>query len=87
MEKTEEIETQATHTTETTNEKDEKQSETAPIEIQDPIDPYKEFSIQRDYINMKSVEQEKLAWMKDVPKIEMSKVCWFLIGYFCHPLE
>ena len=78
MEKTKEIETQETNPDQifTSNVEEEKplHSKTTPIEEQIPIDPHKEFNIQKDYINMNSVEQEKLAWMKDVPKIELSKV-------------
>ena len=35
-----------------------------------------EFDIQKDYVNMKDVEKEKLEWMKKVPKIELDQVCF-----------
>lgn len=40
----------------------------------DEIDPYKVFGIQKDYVNMDKVEKEKLAWMKDLPKVLTRKV-------------
>ena len=42
----------------------------------DPLDPFVEFDIQKDYVNMKDVEKEKLEWMKKVPKIELDQVCF-----------
>ena len=35
----------------------------------DEVDPYKLFGIQKNYVNMGKVEKEKLAWMKDLPKV------------------
>ena len=40
----------------------------------DEVDPYKVFGIQKDYVNMGKVEKEKLAWMKDLPKVLTRKV-------------
>ena len=40
----------------------------------DEVDPYKVFGIQKNYVNMDKVEKEKLAWMKDLPKVLTRKV-------------
>ena len=40
----------------------------------DLVNPHKELNIKKDYVNMNIVETEKLAWMKDIPKIELKKV-------------
>lgn len=40
----------------------------------DEVDPYKLFGIQKNYVNMDKVEKEKLAWMKDLPKVLTRKV-------------
>ena len=43
------------------------------------FDPYLTLGIKKDYVNMGDVEHEKLAWMKDLPRIHtqkvMSKLC------------
>ena len=44
-------------------------------DIETSIDPYVEFDIKKNYINMSDVEREKLAWMKNIPKIQLNEVC------------
>ena len=41
------------------------------------VDPYKEFDIKRDFVNMNEIEKEKLSWMKEVPEVRLKEVNYF----------
>jgi len=46
-----------------------------------PIDPYLEFDIKKNYINMSDIEREKLEWMKNIPKIQLQEVNYLIYTF------
>ncbi|XP_066914199.1 RNA polymerase II-associated protein 1-like [Clytia hemisphaerica] len=55
------------------NDADITQKKTGNEDDPDPLNPFAEFDIQKDYVNMKDIEKDKLEWMKKVPKIELNQ--------------